>query len=347
MWETIKNDPVLKSITILVLGVLSFGLAFNIMFGRNTGGMEGGMDMGGGYSLANTLSYILAISVKLLFIGLVIAAIILLIKLVKRYLIEGNELKMFESNKFEEIKKDPVLKTGLIVIGTVLVLGLMIMIFNAVFSPYNGYGAMGRNYYGMMTNGYISPMGNTALIFAKILLSVSVIGLIVSFVAYARQGNISVDMKKLIPVKSNSNTAVKCEVCNFTADQEYKFCPSCGKQRIQECVHCETALKDVWKCCPNCGTEINTAESKMSITENEIITESIEKDDESKDQNSLLVEILEAKDAQDETADGTEIASVEDFLDENENKSEIPASIENNKKHQKPYEKKTEKTEVE
>ncbi|MBB6214980.1 RNA polymerase subunit RPABC4/transcription elongation factor Spt4 [Anaerosolibacter carboniphilus] len=320
MWEAIKNDPVLKSITILVLGVLSFGLAFNIMFGRNTGGMEGGMDMGGGYSLVNTLSYILAISVKLLFIGLVIAAIILLIMLVKRYLIERNELKMFESNKFEEIKKDPVLKTGLIAVGTVLVLGLMIIIFNAVFSPYNGYGAMGRNYYGMMTNGYISPMGNTALIIAKLLLSVSVIGLIVSFVAYARQGNISVDVKKLIPVKSSSNTTVKCEVCNFAADQEYKFCPSCGKQRIQECAHCKTVLKDAWKCCPNCGTEVNTTESEISAA-------TIEKVDENTEESSSLIEMIEAKDVASDISDKTETSVL----------------AESNSKHQEIDEKKQKK----
>jgi hypothetical protein len=331
MWETIKNDPILKSITILVLGVLSFGLAFNIMFGRNTGGMEGGMDMGGGYSLANTLAYILSISIKLLFIGLVIAAIVLLIKLVKRYLIEGTEFKMFESFKVEEIKKDPILKTGLIAVATVLVLGLIVIIFNSVFSPYNGYGAMGRNYYGIATNGYISPMGNTAVIFGKLLLAVSIIGLIVSLVAYARQSNISVDMKKLIPSKITSNTIVKCEVCNFTADQEYKFCPSCGNQRIQECGHCGTTLKEAWKCCPSCGTEINTVESEISTIENEISTVTTEKVDENIDANSALLEILEAKDVVNEISD----------------KTETPVLTENNNKHQKPYEKKTEKTEVE
>lgn len=315
MWETIKNDPVLKSITILVLGVLSFGLAFNIMFGRNTGGMEAGMDMGGGYSLSNTLAYILSISIKLLLIGLVIAAIILLVKVIKRYLIEGNEFKMFESIKVEEIKKDPVLKTALIAIAAVLGLVLITIIFNSVFSPY-GYSRS----YGMLTNGYISPQGNIARIFGKLLLYVSVIGVLVSLIAYVRQSNISVDLKNIIISNSTKKPTVLCEVCNYGADQEYKYCPSCGKQRIQECVHCASELKAAWQCCPSCGTDVN-------IVANEIDTVLIEKVDENNDENMPKIEIEEEKVIEYETTE----------------KTEIPVITENKTKYQKPYEKKQKK----
>ncbi|KXG78001.1 zinc ribbon domain-containing protein [Thermotalea metallivorans] len=316
MWEAIKNDPVLKSITILVLGVLSFGLAFNIMFGRNTGGM----DMDGRYSLENTLAYILSISIKLLLIGLVIASIILLVKLIKKYLIEGTELKMFESIKIDKIKKDPVLKTGLIAVAVILVLSFIAIISN---SPYNGYGAMGRNYYGMAANGYFLPMENAAVIFSKLLLFVSVIGLIVSFIAYARQENISTGMKKLILPKGTPDTTVQCETCNFVTDREYKFCPSCGNQRIQECVYCEAALKDGWKCCPNCGAEINRIDSETNIMENEIVQATVEKAGEDADKNHFSIEIAEAKDVANGMAD----------------KKETSVSLENDSKHQKTHEK--------
>lgn len=57
MWEMIKTDRLIRIFFIIILGVLGFGLAFNIMFGPSQMGMgEGGMehgDMGhGGYTPA-------------------------------------------------------------------------------------------------------------------------------------------------------------------------------------------------------------------------------------------------------------------------------------------------------
>jgi hypothetical protein len=84
MWETIKKDPLLRAAAIIILSILGFGFAFNIIFGRNSSGME---DMSpSGYSLASTLSVILLLAIKILLIVLVITAIIAVIKLMEKQL---------------------------------------------------------------------------------------------------------------------------------------------------------------------------------------------------------------------------------------------------------------------
>jgi hypothetical protein len=70
MWQTIKNDPILKAVSIIILSILGFGFAFNVMFGPRNNTIGNGMDnvsemSNSGYSLENTLSYILTIVVKI------------------------------------------------------------------------------------------------------------------------------------------------------------------------------------------------------------------------------------------------------------------------------------------
>ena len=61
MWETIKNNVLLKTIVVMILGVLGFGLAFNIMFGRNAGMMGQGMNGGGGYGMMPNYNYTMGV----------------------------------------------------------------------------------------------------------------------------------------------------------------------------------------------------------------------------------------------------------------------------------------------
>jgi hypothetical protein len=76
MWETIKKDPLIKTIVVILIGVLAFGFAFNIMFGSGNGAMGEDM-MEGSYRIVNMsfglqslLAFLLQILIVLSVIGL-------------------------------------------------------------------------------------------------------------------------------------------------------------------------------------------------------------------------------------------------------------------------------------
>lgn len=87
MWEMIKNDRLIRTFFIIILGVLGFGLAFNIMFGPARSGMgEGGMDMGHGgmgqgaytpaFAFGPALLAVFVVVVKILIIVLILGALV-------------------------------------------------------------------------------------------------------------------------------------------------------------------------------------------------------------------------------------------------------------------------------
>ncbi|AOT69161.1 double zinc ribbon domain-containing protein [Geosporobacter ferrireducens] len=242
MWETIKNDPLLKVITILIFGVLGFGFAFNIMFGRNIGGM-GHDGMGGAYPLENTLAYILSIAVKILLIAIVLAAIITVFKASKKYLVEGNAIKMPES-----FKNDPVLKGASVLLLSLLALGVITVLFNSMF------GFSPRFYYAQ-GNGY--GFGGTSLMFilARLLLLISGIGFVVAIVFSLRENHKKLNIKNISLLKSKEQAQVICSTCQNKTVEEHEFCPNCGKKLKEKCSNCQSELKAAWKCCPNCGNE--------------------------------------------------------------------------------------------
>jgi len=251
MWETIKNDPILKTITIIIMSILGFGFAFNIMFGPNNSGMEE-MSDSGGYSIGNTLSTIFILAFKVLLIVLVIVAIIAIIRLARKYLVGGGESKMFDS-----IKKDPVLK-GITVVGLVIVaFTLIYYLFSSMFGFGNGNGMVtGNNGYNMMGNaGYGIGIAGLAVILLKLLLVAAVIGLIVGLVMFIKQSYGKEIVQKVSSVKSGFKATTVCTHCGAEAPAEYKFCPHCGGKINEECTSCGAELKKEWKCCPACGTE--------------------------------------------------------------------------------------------
>jgi len=257
MWQMIKNDPILKTVAVIILGVLGFGFAFNIMFGqRVAGSMMGGGEMAGsGYSLDSTLSYILVITFKLLIIAAIIIAIIAAVKLANKYLFKGEEMKMMSS-----IKNDPILKTIAIISLSIVALLLIFALFGGVMG--SGQGGMygnGMNGYGV--NGYVmmgNSIGSTGFagmlaILLKVLLFVSVIGLLVGITVFLYQNysNKFVGIQKADKGVSN----VVCSNCNQTISDEFTFCPICGAKTKQTCESCGAELNAEWKCCPSCGKE--------------------------------------------------------------------------------------------
>lgn len=254
MWETIKNDPILRTVTIIILGVLGFRFAFDIMFGpRSTGGGmyegEGMMYASSGYSLGDTLSYIFIISFKLLLIAAVIAALIAIFKFSGKHLWQGGEGKMLDS-----IKKDPILKMVTIIILSIITLGLIISLFKG----------SGVNY------TYASPVavygtGNTVtgiLVFLlKFLLLISILGFVFGVVMYLKQNYSKEILNNLSFIKNERSKSLVCVNCNSSIPEDYNFCPECGANLKQTCIECGVVLKPEWSCCPNCGNDIKGADS--------------------------------------------------------------------------------------
>lgn len=284
MWETIKNDPILKAVTIIVLSILGFGFAFNIMFGPNNQGMEQTGEMsGGGYSIGNTLSTVFVLAFKLLLIVLVVAAIIAIFKLARKYIFDGGDIKMFES-----IKKDPVLKGITISVLFIAALGLIYYLFAGLFGFGNGYGTMsGNNGYSMITggNGY-SMTGNgygmvgnggynlglsgLLAVLLKLLLASFFVGLILGLVMYVKQSYGKEIVSKISSVKIGTKPSIICSHCGAGTTSDFKYCPYCGKTMKEGCPSCGAELKDEWKCCPVCGNE-KEASSKETTVEDSLV----------------------------------------------------------------------------
>ena len=274
MWETIKNDPILKAVTIIILSILGFGFAFNIMFGSNNRGMEQMGEMsGGGYSLGNTLSTVFILAFKLLLIVLVVAAIIAIFKLARKYIFDGGEIKVFES-----IKKDPVLKGITVGVLVIAALGLIYYLFTSLFGFGNGYGMMtGNNGYSMTDGsngnsmmgsaGYGLGLAGLLAVLLKLLLVASVVGLIIGMVMYIKQSYGKEIASKISSVKIGTKPLVTCSQCGAGTTADFKFCPYCGKQVKTVCTSCGAELKDEWKCCPVCGNEKETSSKDTSSKE--------------------------------------------------------------------------------
>ncbi len=208
MWESIKNDPLLKTIAVILLGILGFGFAFNVMFGRNTGGMEHGMS--GGYSLDATLSYIIALLVKLLLIAVLVIGIMTVVRLARKYLFGGSEIKMIDT-----IKRDPILKIASIIILIVLALTLVLPVFNGLFGMGSGYGNHYSNMSGFSLSGLLTLL-------VKLLLVISVLGLFTGITAYILQNYVKLDFRR-------QAAAAQCAGCGLELKTEWKCCPNCGK----------------------------------------------------------------------------------------------------------------------
>lgn len=257
MWETIKNDPILRTVTIIILGVLGFGFAFNIMFGPRNGpnmGMENGegMNGGGAYSLGNTLSYIFIVAFKLLLIALVIVALVYLFKLAAQHLSPGGESKLLDS-----IKKDPVLKSITVVVLIVIMVGLISILFKDLLGSNNSYGMSGAYRTGM--TGYTQTnTGISGILMSlfQILLLVSVVGMVIGLIMYFKQNYSKEIVNGLSFLKLGATADSICPHCSFPVPEEGKFCPGCGTKLLIECPECGEDLKPEWKCCPSCGSDI-------------------------------------------------------------------------------------------
>lgn len=212
MWELIKNDPILKTILVLLLGVFAFGFVFNIMFGApQTAGMEHGMTQMSGYSFDATLAYIISLLTKILIIIIIIVVIITVVKFIRNHVINGLPIK--SNSQIELLDK---LKTNpLYIIG---VLGFLIILIVSMSTQTSNHVA---------NNNYSFSILSILIILVKILLFVSFIGLIAGVIMYFKEtyyGKLHV---------SNFVEKNVCKNCNTELKSDWNACPVCGKE-VQE-----------------------------------------------------------------------------------------------------------------
>ena len=230
MWDLIKNDPILKTISIFIVGIFSFAFAFSIMFGSSqgqsgSGGEHDHASTSTGYSAATGLGEIIILLSKFLIIILLIAIIITAVKFIQKHVI-GNE----PIRGMEQLKNKPFM-TILVGIGGIL---LLLVAINLL--PSSNGNEMVQSTASVHTNTAV--FGLTAILsqLVKLIAVVSFIGLVVSLGMYFKDRYF------------NNIKAITLE--------NKELCNNCGFE-----------LKANWKCCPSCGFEKNKNEAAEIINE--------------------------------------------------------------------------------
>lgn len=219
MWETIKKDPLIKTIVVVLIGVLAFGLAFNIMFGAGGSSMEESSMMSSGYSLSNVLENLIGLLIKVVIIGLLMGVIIWIFRSITKQNGSG------QADRLGWLKEDPIIKNALIIIGAVAVLLFGFWFLRGI--TYYGSGEEMMTGGSMYSTSYLSFSFITLLAFLlKILIFILLSSLAYGLIMY---------------FKENYYTITKD--------------PDTSKIITKDCPECNSKLNDNWKCCPYCGSD--------------------------------------------------------------------------------------------
>ncbi len=221
MWETIKKDPLIKTIFVVLIGILAFGFAFNIMFGSGGSTMEEGSMMGSGNSLGNTLEYIIALLIKLVIIGLLIGTIVWIFRSITK------QMGTTQMDRFTWLREDPIIRNTLLIIGAVAVLLFGFWFLRGFIAPRSG-GEMIPS--GVAYSATSIPFSLTSIFsfILKVLIFILVLTLAYGAVMYMKENNKNIGFEKK---------------------------PEFSKTFIKECPDCNAKMKDNWKCCPYCGSD--------------------------------------------------------------------------------------------
>lgn len=221
VWETIKKDPLVKTIVVILIGVLAFGFAFNIMFGAGSTSMDDGSMMSTGYSLSNTLENIIEILIKVTIIGLLLGVIVWIFRTIKK------QPGIGQTERYVWMKGDPIIRNALIIIGAVVVI-----VFG--FSFIRGITSSGSSNE-MMNSGTSNSMTYTTFNFTsmfafllKVLILVFIIILGYVVIMYFKQNY------------KNITISEESDVSSINA---------------KDCPECKSKVKGNWKCCPYCGSD--------------------------------------------------------------------------------------------
>lgn len=208
MWETIKKEPLIKTIVVILLGVLAFGFAFNIMFGAGTTSADDGSMMNAGYSLSNTLENIIDILIKVVIIGLLLGVIVWIFRAITKQSGAGQ-------NRFASLKDDPIIRNALIIIGAVIVLVFGLYMFSNMSSN------MSYNFSYILT------------FLLRVIIFILILGLGYGIIMYLKENDKNVTTNKDIDT-SAQGIILDCPDCKAKVKSNWKCCPYCGSDKAFE-----------------------------------------------------------------------------------------------------------------
>ncbi len=62
---------------------------------------------------------------------------------------------------------------------------------------------------------------------------------------------------------------VTCYNCHYHIEEDFKFCPNCESQLLDNCKQCSKQIKSNWKICPYCALKITKEEKNIEEEEKE------------------------------------------------------------------------------
>ena len=186
MWDELRNDPFLRTISVIVIGILLFGLLFNTTTGGNNM-MGSGENMfrgnGYGYSFNSIIGWLLLVLIKILFVVLIGAVLIGAFVWLRNMFFRDNNSAIARA-----INSDPILKT--VVLTTLAIIGLFVLfgLLGSFTSP--GYiGGMSPN---QMNSGYANGynanlgIGWLLMMLIRVLSYVLIISLAIAVAIYLK-----------------------------------------------------------------------------------------------------------------------------------------------------------------
>lgn len=205
MWETIKKDPLIRTIFVIILGVIGFGLAFNIMFGNS-------------YTLAYAINTLMKIAILALF---AIAAVKL-----HKYI----DRKLKDKNSVYHTTIPISLNLKSIMIGLIIVIVVIFALSSSgTFVP-SGQAVGYFNIY-HMNQGYQFSTFSILAVLAKILMFISGLGVIVGLTTYFINVSKTINYKIVDVNQVNRTEQEKCKNCGMSIYKDWICCPKCGADR--------------------------------------------------------------------------------------------------------------------
>lgn len=182
MWENLTKDPLIRMMLVVFIGILTFGIFFNLLIGNNgmtgyAGSMGGGEhtgnmgSMGGsGYPFGNMIGGLLMLLINILVIVLVISVVAGIVIWAKNTFYKGNMPPFAQT-----MRNDPFIRTISIITAAVIGLMLVMALFNGFASP--GYIGMGGTF----------GVSSILVLLIKLLIFVLTISLLVAAFIYIRE----------------------------------------------------------------------------------------------------------------------------------------------------------------
>lgn len=207
MWEELRNDPFLRTISVIVVGILLFGLLFNINTGGNnmmSGGEHGALGNGYGYSFSSIISWLLLALIRILFVVLIGAVLIGAFIWVRNMFFKDNNSAIARA-----INSDPILKT--VVLTTLAIIGLFILF--GLLGSFTNPGYMNNGY----ASGYNVNIGIAWLLtmLIRVLSYVLIISLAIAVAIYLKnqydKGNLNWFTSANVTAKTKTSTVITNE----------------------------------------------------------------------------------------------------------------------------------------